>query len=189
MKNELTAEKLRQLLDYNPSSGVFTWRENRGSTARAGAVAGYTRDDGQTRIQVGGRRHYARALAHLHLHGAWPAPATREKAKPKPKPEKAKPQPKGQKGNHPKGDDWRQLGAVHDVGIQWVVYARSQPPPSEWITIKVAADGRAARKANYWWTIHLPTRRIGYRRARDILAATRPSLAQAVDAIIARITP
>jgi hypothetical protein len=47
---ELTAERLRELLDYDPETGVFRWKMNR----RRGKVAGTLRPDGYRQIGIDG---------------------------------------------------------------------------------------------------------------------------------------
>lgn len=55
-------------------------------------------------------------------------------------------------GNHGDGDDgWDRLGIVGRCdGVNWVAYRKEQPSGQEWDYIKVVADGRVPRKANYW---------------------------------------
>lgn len=69
---QLTAERLREVLDYDPSSGVFTWRIGRTKT-RAGGVAGSPDKEGYIVIGIDYRAHKAHRLAWLHHHGVWPA--------------------------------------------------------------------------------------------------------------------
>ncbi|WP_217901293.1 HNH endonuclease signature motif containing protein [Rhodoferax sp. TH121] len=74
MKTELTAERLRELLHYDPETGVFTWAKARkGQKAPAGSVAGYLEKDGHWGICVVGRHYRAHRLAWLYVHGSWPA--------------------------------------------------------------------------------------------------------------------
>lgn len=69
----LSVERLRDLLNYDPETGVFTWRVDRGGDARAGAVAGNVKSDGYRRIKVGGVRYRANRLAWFWMNGEWPS--------------------------------------------------------------------------------------------------------------------
>lgn len=70
---ELTADRVRTLLHYDPDTGVFTNRVHRGSTARAGHPAGCRSiRDGYLRIRVDGVLYLSHRLAWLYAHGAWP---------------------------------------------------------------------------------------------------------------------
>jgi hypothetical protein len=70
---DLTAEILRELLHYDPETGVFTWLVSPGRSVRAGSVAGTIKKDGYRRIKIAGRRYYANRLAWLYMTGEWPA--------------------------------------------------------------------------------------------------------------------
>lgn len=70
---KLTAEELRYWLDYNPSTGFFTWRNNY-HKSRVGERAGYDDGHGYIGIRVGGACHAAHRLAWLWMTGEWPNP-------------------------------------------------------------------------------------------------------------------
>ena len=73
MRTELTAEQVRDLLDYHPQTGLFTWRRTLSNRATAGSAAGCKhRTLGCIYIGIGGRIYKAHRLAWLHTHGAWP---------------------------------------------------------------------------------------------------------------------
>lgn len=68
----LTVERLRGLMDYDPDTGVFTWRVRPSrSNIAVGDVAGYL-DNGRNTIKVDGRRYQASRLAWLYMTGEWP---------------------------------------------------------------------------------------------------------------------
>lgn len=68
----LTAERLRELLSYDPDTGVFT-RKIRRSNALAGSVAGTKNGHGYLQICIDRQRYMAHRLAWLHVHGDWPS--------------------------------------------------------------------------------------------------------------------
>lgn len=69
---DLTADRLRELLHYDPETGAFTWRSNRTPRIRAGAVAGHRHPLGYWTLSVDGKRYYGHRLAWLHYYGEWP---------------------------------------------------------------------------------------------------------------------
>lgn len=68
----LTAERLRELLQYHPESGFFFWRVDRGAKEKAGDVAGDLQDTGCWRICVDYTRYKAHRLVWLYVTGEWP---------------------------------------------------------------------------------------------------------------------
>lgn len=68
----LTAERLRELLDYSPETGEIRWRVNRGGTARADSVAGTPNGDGYRKIHIAGRRYFVHRLVWVYVYGRWP---------------------------------------------------------------------------------------------------------------------
>jgi hypothetical protein len=85
IRNEafLTAIVARALLDYDPSTGAFTWRAREPKSDRdrrtmqwnethAGRAAGHVDDLGVTRIVIFSRAYLAGRLAWLIVRGRWP---------------------------------------------------------------------------------------------------------------------
>lgn len=69
----LTAERLREVLNYDPETGVFTWKASKGSKAQAGDEAGYVHKTlGYRYIQLDGKMYLAHRLAHLYMTGEFP---------------------------------------------------------------------------------------------------------------------
>jgi hypothetical protein len=74
MKQRLTIERLKELLTYNPETGVFVWNKNgKGRYMRAGAVAGSKHCAGYVQIHHGGNSYLAHRLAWFWVHGEWPS--------------------------------------------------------------------------------------------------------------------
>ena len=70
--DKLTAAGLRELLTYNPETGVFTWNVHRGRRYVAGKQAGTIQDSGHRVIEIDGRAYGAHRLAWLWMTGEWP---------------------------------------------------------------------------------------------------------------------
>jgi hypothetical protein len=67
----LTQEMLKELLHYDPETGLFTWRTS-GSGRKTCRVAGTIRTDGYCNIGIGGRSYLLHRLAYLYMTGKWP---------------------------------------------------------------------------------------------------------------------
>lgn len=65
-------ERLREVLDYDPDTGAFTWKVNLTSRARAGKAAGHIRNNGYHAVKIDGRNYMAHRLAWLMTYGKWP---------------------------------------------------------------------------------------------------------------------
>jgi hypothetical protein len=68
----ISPERLKEVLHYDPVTGIFTWLVNISSRNRAGDVAGTLRTDGYIRIQIDGVRLYASHWAWLYMTGKLP---------------------------------------------------------------------------------------------------------------------
>lgn len=74
---QLTQAKLKEVLEYNPDTGVFTRKTFSGNhmagKAKIGEPAGCTDERGYIRIRVWGKKYRAHRLAWLWVYGAFPA--------------------------------------------------------------------------------------------------------------------
>ena len=71
MLKNLDANELRDVLYYDPGTGVFTWR---GDTRnfKSGDVAGCAQGCDYRRIRINGTLYKAHRLAWLYMFGRWP---------------------------------------------------------------------------------------------------------------------
>ena len=69
---KLTQARLKELLHYDPESGLFTWRVTINSRAQTGKTAGSTNLDGYVQIKITGILYFAHRLAYLYVYGYFP---------------------------------------------------------------------------------------------------------------------
>ncbi len=68
----MDAQLLREMLDYDPSTGLFTWKVDRTRGVKAGDVAGSVHPTGYRRIKINGLLYLASRLAWMYVYGAIP---------------------------------------------------------------------------------------------------------------------
>lgn len=71
-KHTLSVERLKEVLNYDPVTGIFTYRIRR-SNVSAGSPAGHMHNKGYHRISIDDKRHYASRLAWFYMTGEWPS--------------------------------------------------------------------------------------------------------------------
>jgi len=70
--NKLTQERLKEVVSYDPESGVFIWIKDNKNLKRAGDVAGYISMDGYVVITIDQYLHRGHRLAWLYMTGDLP---------------------------------------------------------------------------------------------------------------------
>ena len=68
----LTPKRLRKVLSYAPTTGIFRWKVSASSRASVGSIAGAKNGRGYHQIRIGGRPYSASRLAWLYMTGKWP---------------------------------------------------------------------------------------------------------------------
>lgn len=72
VSNALTQERLKDVLNYDPATGVWTWNKCLSPRVKAGSIAGRTDRDGYRDIGIDGRKYRCCRLAFLYMTGKWP---------------------------------------------------------------------------------------------------------------------
>jgi hypothetical protein len=70
--SRLTRERLKELLNYDPETGMFTWAASPNRNDLIGKPAGGVTERGYIKIRIDGIKHRAHRLAWLYVHGKWP---------------------------------------------------------------------------------------------------------------------
>lgn len=67
----LTQERLKELLNYDETTGIFTWKERKPGRGLNG-IAGYKNQRGYIVIKINYKTYCAHRLAYLYIHGYMP---------------------------------------------------------------------------------------------------------------------
>ena len=67
-----TIERLRELLNYDPETGILTWKVHRNNRAQAGSVAGSVNRYGYIELRVDYATLRSHRVAWAIHHGKWP---------------------------------------------------------------------------------------------------------------------
>ena len=71
-KPDITAEQLREILDYNMETGIFIWKISPSKAVKAGDVAGNIDKRGYSTLGIRGEIYRTHRLAWLYVTGSWP---------------------------------------------------------------------------------------------------------------------
>lgn len=78
MADRIELDRLKEIMKYDPETGVFTYLVNRGRQRKAGDVVGFVspksfhNGGGYRIISVDGREYSAHQLAWFYVYGIWP---------------------------------------------------------------------------------------------------------------------
>lgn len=68
----ITLERLREVLEYDPESGVWVWIARTGKKSKPGKIAGSVESHGYVVIRIDKGLYKAHRLAWLYMTGEWP---------------------------------------------------------------------------------------------------------------------
>lgn len=68
-----TAEQIRERINYNPETGIITWRTIKGTKTKVGQIAGNVHAAGYTRVRIDDVMYKAHRLAWVWMTGNWPS--------------------------------------------------------------------------------------------------------------------
>jgi len=68
----LTQEQLKELLNYDKDTGIFTWKKRTSNRIKVGSIAGNLHNCGYIELKVDGTRCLAHRLAWLYEYGELP---------------------------------------------------------------------------------------------------------------------
>ena len=68
----LTQAELKEVLDYNPETGIFIWKKTMNNNAKKGKIAGWVSFYGYIEIRYDNKNYKAHRLAWLYMMGRFP---------------------------------------------------------------------------------------------------------------------
>lgn len=68
----ITQEYLKDILEYDPLTGVFLWKKKIAKCIKIGNRAGFINGKGYERISINRTQHQSHRLAWLYVHGTMP---------------------------------------------------------------------------------------------------------------------
>lgn len=71
-KKVVTQERLKELLRYDPETGLFVRIKARGRLGKVGSIAGTDHKDGYKMIKIDSVLYLSHRLAWLYVYGVWP---------------------------------------------------------------------------------------------------------------------
>jgi hypothetical protein len=71
--NSITAEELRERLNYDAETGIFTWRTTRNQKYKVGAQVGSDDMYGYKTVRLSDKSYKLHRLAWLYVYGDWPS--------------------------------------------------------------------------------------------------------------------
>ena len=72
MRDKISHERLKELLEYSQDTGIFVWRNDRSGLAKQGVIAGGTNNEGYRLISIDSISYKAHRLAWLYVNGEFP---------------------------------------------------------------------------------------------------------------------
>ena len=72
MNKDITQKRLKEVLDYNPETGIFTWVKPTNWSIIKNKTAGYKDPKGYIKIQIDNIIYFAHRLAWFYVYGYFP---------------------------------------------------------------------------------------------------------------------
>ena len=68
----MTQDELKEILDYDPETGIFRWKVSKNQHAKIGEVAGTLHPSGYRYVKINEKPYPEHRLAWLYVYGKWP---------------------------------------------------------------------------------------------------------------------
>lgn len=72
LNDTLSLDRLKEILDYNPLTGIFIWKISTSNRIKVGQIAGSLRQNGYYYIGINGKSYKSCRLAWVYVKGYWP---------------------------------------------------------------------------------------------------------------------